>query len=118
MILQSGDKLLVVHRRLFDKDAARFFVGNVEEYEAGIARVTGYSFVRDTMANGVFRKDDPRTKLFAIASGTLLVYRLPNTVDLQSVHFVAEESKLRLTDGRAFAMDLSEWGHGSQYLVG
>lgn len=118
MILQTGDKLLIVHRRLFEKDAARFFVGGVEEYEAGIARVTGHSFVRDTFGNGVFRKEDPRTKLFAIASGTLLVYRLPNSVDLRSLHFIVDDSHLRLTDAGTFVMDLSEWGHSSQYRVG
>ena len=111
MILNQGDKLLVVHRRLFEKDDPRFFIGTVQDYEDGVAEVAGFSFVRDVLGGTVQRKEENRTKLLAISSGTLLVYQLPAEVKIESLTITASESELHLTDGAGFVMNLSEWTH-------
>ena len=72
-MLEQGEKLLIVHRRLFEKDNPRFFVGEVQVYEAGIAKVKGYTFVKDLFTGNFTKKLELRTKLLAIASGTFLV---------------------------------------------
>ncbi len=118
MLLQSGDKLLIVHRRLFERDGSRFFVGNVEAYEAGIVRVKGYTFVRDPIGGTVSRKNDVRTKLFSLSSGTLMVYVLPRDLNVDSVQMVAKESSLTLTCDSKHHMDLSEWAHSAYMRVG
>ena len=74
MVLESGDKLLIAHRRLYEKDEMRFFVGHIDGYEAGIARLTGHSYVRDPIGGTMLEKSDLRTKILSLASGTLLVY--------------------------------------------
>lgn len=48
-MLEQGEKLLIVHRRLFDKDTPRFFIGEVEAFETGLAKVKGYTFVKDLL---------------------------------------------------------------------
>ncbi len=118
MLLQSGDKLLVVHRRLFERDSSRFFVGHVEAYEAGVVRVTGYTFIREPVAGTVSRKNDVRTKLFSLSSGALMVYVLPRDLKVESVQLVAEESNLALTCDHKFRMDLSEWAHSAYMRIG
>jgi len=112
-LLEPGDRLLVVHRRLFERDESRFFVGEVEAFEGGIVRVTGYSFVRDAFDGSVCRKQDARTKLFSLTSGTLLVYVLPRSLDLDQAELHWKDADIRLTDGHQFAMNLSEWSHDS-----
>ncbi len=108
MILKSGDKILVVHRRLFESDRGRFFLGAVEEYGDGIARVSGFTFVRETL-NGLFlRKDDRRTKIISMVSGALIVYQLPEDLSVDDARIVARESKLIMTDGHGFEMNMSE----------
>ena len=47
MVLKPGDSVLVVHRRLFENDKARFFVGTVEVYCEGVAAVNGYTLARE-----------------------------------------------------------------------
>jgi len=111
MLLPEGTKILAVHRRLFERDDGRFFLGSVEGFESGIALVTGYTFVRDMLSGEMKRKDDPRTKLISISSGTVLVYKLPDDVDLDQVKFIAHESELYLTDEGSLRMNLSEWTH-------
>jgi hypothetical protein len=114
MILKPGDKVLIVHRRLFERDAARFFVGNVEEFDAGLAKVTGFSFSRDMGTGHVYKKDDPRTKIFAISSGTLLVYLLIGDLEIDKLHFVHVGTKFNLADGSGFEMDVTDFPFTSQ----
>ena len=108
MLLPEGSKILVVHRRLFERDEGRFFLGTVEGYESGIVLVTGYTFVRDQLSGEMKRKADSRTKLISVTSGTMLVYKLPDDVEIAQTKFVAQESELYLTDGKNLQMNLSE----------
>ena len=108
MILEPGSKVLIAHRRLFDSDSGRFFIASVDAYEAGIARVTGHTWVRDTTFGKFQRKPAGVTKVISLSSGSLIVYALPDSLDLTSAMFVQNGSSLALCDGRGFEMDMSE----------
>lgn len=109
MILEKGDLLLVVHRRLFESDGQRYFIGLVESYETGIARVTGHSWVREQIAGVWIQKPEPRTKILALSSGTLIVYQLPPSLSLQKLRMeIQKTDRTVLTDGDKFHMDLTE----------
>jgi len=112
-MLKSGEKVLVAHRRLFERDEPRYLVGNVDASEGTVIKVTGYSFVRDMSGGGVLRKDDPRTKIISVASGSVLVYQLPDQTDVASVRFILQDGELSLTDGGRLHMNMTEWSrHG------
>jgi hypothetical protein len=108
MLLRGGEKILVAHRRLFEKDEVRFFVGRVDAYEAGVVKSTGHTYVRDAAGGRVIEKAEERTKILSLASGTLLVYQLPDDVALEALKFVAAEGRVTLTDGKEFMMNLAE----------
>ena len=108
MVLQSGNKVLIVQRRLFEKDSPRFFVGTVDVCEAGLVKVTGYTHFQDKMTGHVQRKDDVRTKVIPIASGTVLVYLLSDDTRIDDLHFIHTSSQVMITDGSNFRMDLTE----------
>jgi len=111
-MLELGEKLLIVHRRLFEKDTSRFFVGEVQAYEQGIVKVNGYTFIKDLFSGNMKKKSDLRTKVMSIVSGTLIVYQLPVVVLLDSVIFsLDQDGGLVLTDGGGFSMDMSEVLH-------
>jgi len=114
MLLKEGDTIFVAHRRLFEKDEARFFVGRVDAYEGGIVKVTGRSYVRDVMRGRMIEKEEQRTKILSLASGTLLVYQLPKVVVLDALKFVDDEGRISLTDGKDFTMNLTEHTHGGR----
>ena len=111
MLLKSGDKILVAHRRLFEKDVVRFFVGRVEAYEAGMIKATGQSYVRDMMGGQVIGKEETRTKILSLSSGTLMVYQIPDRVELGAITVIAADLQLTLTDGKGFTMNLTEVTH-------
>lgn len=81
---------------------------HVDAYEAGIARVSGQTWVRDGVRGDYLRKGDERTKIVAIASGTVLVYQLPESVDLDNATFTNGANGVFLEDGDGFRMNMSE----------
>lgn len=108
MLLRAGEQIFVAHRRLFEKDSVRFFVGRVDDYEGGIVRATGHSYLRDNISGAMLEKADERTRLFAVGSGTLLSYVLPATVLLSDLKFVDDSGRLVLLDGKGFTLNLSD----------
>gem|GEM_PF-297902 len=108
MILKPNDKVLVAHRRLFEGDQTRYFAGYVDAYEAGIARVTGRTWIHDGLHGSWLRKEDETTKIVAIASGTVIVYQLPEGVDLDNATVTDTPTGVFLEDGDGFRMNLSE----------
>jgi hypothetical protein len=112
-ILTRGENIFVIHRRRFDKDIRRHFIGIVESYEDGIARATGYVFVIDDLNKHLFMKrPDRRTKLVPIESGDVIVNVLPESLDIEEVRYVLSERTLWVTDGNGWKMDVKEFGWG------
>ena len=111
MLVEPGNHLLIVHRRLFETDHSRFFVGKVEGYDCGIARVSGYSYGRDHLNSKFIRKPDLRTKLIGITSGSLIIYCLPNDISLDDVAFDVTEAGLKLNCPPNVSLILSEYFH-------
>ena len=68
MILSTGAKLAICHRRLFSEDHVRLFLGTVEAYADGIAKVSGFTWTRDP-THGFQKKADRRTKLISTSAG-------------------------------------------------
>lgn len=108
MLLAKGDKLLINHRRLYDRDAERFFIGTTDGYEDGIVRVTGYTWQHDVPRGTVQRKDDKRCKLISLASGNVICYVLPATSDIESLRIEQRKSHMYLLDGERVIMDLTD----------
>jgi hypothetical protein len=73
MILKKGEKVHVIHRRYFEKEARRHFVGTVEEYETGVARVVGYVYTVDRTKYSFMRRPEKRTRIISLVSGNVLV---------------------------------------------
>ena len=109
-MLEAGNKIVIAHRRLFDRDEPRYFIGEVIDYEQGIIKVSGYSFVRDAMTGNFIRKNDRRTKLVSLA-GAFLFYLLPDATNIDTVRFHAHEAELNLVDGRSLSMNMTEQPH-------
>jgi hypothetical protein len=112
-ILSPGEKIHVIHRRYFEKDARRHFVGEVESYEHGIARASGYVFVVDDLNKHMFvKRPDRRTKLIPISSGEAIVNVIPESVDVERVAYELKDRALHVTDGNSWRIDVKEFGWG------
>jgi hypothetical protein len=106
--------VLIAHRRLFHDDVAHYFVGRVDAYDAGLIKVTGHSYVRDPITGRMVEKTEVRTKILALASGTLIVYELPAATALETLAFNWADGRLTASDGQGFSMNLGEVSHGGR----
>lgn len=109
MILRSGEKIHVIHRRFYDKDQHRHFIGTVEAYENGVARVVGNVFTVDTVKFQYIRRPETRTRIIALSSGDLLVNVIPPHVNLDKISYKQEKKGVRVSDGSDWFLDLSEF---------
>jgi hypothetical protein len=108
MILQKGEKIHVIHRRYFEKEPHRHFVGVVDAYENGVARVSGHLYAVDFVKFAFFRRPEPRTRLIAVASGDVLVNIIPPGVNLEKVVYMQDKKCVRVTDGDKWHLDISD----------
>ncbi|MDB6064670.1 MAG: hypothetical protein JWR26_878 [Pedosphaera sp.] len=109
MILQKGEKIHVIHRRNFEKDPHRHFVGLVDAYENGVARVTGHIYTVDMVKFAFIRRAEQRIRIIALTSGDVLVNVLPNSVKLEKIVYKQEKGSVRVTDGSDWHMDISDF---------
>lgn len=107
-MLNPGDKLLIAHRRLFEEDQPRFFVGRVVAYEAGVAKVSGHAWVKERVRGDFARKPDERVKFVPLGSGSIIAYQLPDQVELARLILRTAKHGLVLTDDAGFSMDLTD----------
>jgi hypothetical protein len=107
-ILKAGEKVHIIHRRNFETEPHRHFVGVVEAYEQGVARVKGYVFTVDRVKAKFFRRPDLRTRVVSVVSGEILLNVLPSSVDIEKIEYQQEPKAVRVTDGSEWRMDISE----------
>lgn len=111
VVLRPGEKVHLIQLRRFERDLRRHFVGVVEAYDHGMARLSGYVFVIDDQTRHTFQKrPDRRTKVISLLAGEHIVNVLPPEVDIEAVHYVLEAHRLVATDGRNWKMDIKEFG--------
>ena len=111
MILDVGDTVLVSHRRMYQHDEARFFVGQVVACDRELVKLEGYSFVRDLSTGAVIRKNEKRIKLLSIASPGYIFYQLMGDIEISEVNVKNETGDLFLVDGERTLMNLAEHSH-------
>jgi hypothetical protein len=109
MILQKGEKIHVIHRRHYEKDHHRHFIGVVDAYEQGVARVTGHVYTVDPVKFTFVKRAEVRTRLVSIVSGDVLVNIIPQKVNLEKIVYKQERKAVRVTDGSEWHLDLSEY---------
>jgi hypothetical protein len=109
MILKRGEKVHVIHRRHYEKDHHRHFIGVVDDYDGGVARVTGHVYTVDPVKFTFVKRQEMRTRLVSIVSGDVLVNVIPASVDLEKITYKQERKAVRVTDGSDWHLDLSEY---------
>ncbi len=115
MIIENGDAVLVTHRRMFERDETRYFVGRAIACEGPLMKVEGWSFVRDLSTGYVVKKDEKRTKVLSLSSPGYIVYQLPSDVCVESIDIDSGNGDAVLVDGSRHLMNLSERAHSGHF---
>ncbi len=111
MIVDTGDAVLVSHRRMFERDEARFFVGRTIASDGPLLKVEGFTFVRDLSNGRVVKKEEKRIKVLSLASPGHIVYQLPSDINVETTDIASSNGDAILVDGSRQIMNLSERTH-------
>jgi len=107
MVLSTGDKIHVIHRKLFDGSTRRHFAGTVQACDGGLARATGYLFSMNK--SNQFVRHDPllRTHIVPLTSGLLIINLLPSHVALEKLIYKHDSGQIVVSDGSDWHLHLS-----------
>lgn len=109
-ILQPGDKLHIMTRRLFEEDVRRHFVGEVEKVNGPMALVVGYTFIFNSGVNEYRRLPEKRSRIFSLGDAGNIVNKLPLETDIEQVNYQTTGDRLVVTDNAALSLSINEFG--------
>jgi hypothetical protein len=111
MVLERGEKIHLMVRRLFEKDLRRHFVGEVTEVNGHLARAEGYVYVLDNVTGQYNRRPTKRIRLIGLADPGNIINVLPPGADLEHVKYIeSQEGALAVTDDKTFTLEVNEFG--------
>ncbi len=111
MVVEVGDKIHVIERRMFEHDVRRHFFGEVDAADGTTLRLTGYLFVFDSGSSAYIRADAPRTRIISLTSSGLVINVAPRDTVVEDVRYVEDShNRLAVTDGGAFRLIINEFG--------
>ncbi len=108
-VIESGELVHVIERRVFAEDVRRHFVGVVEACSDQALRLRGYLFVYDSGSGAFMRKPELRTRVLPL-DNRIIINVLPDHISAESIGFsTGSDGNLELTDGADFGLDISEF---------
>ncbi len=110
MLLDIGDKVHVIERRMFDSDVRRHFFGVVERVNSSAMRISGYVFVYDSSSSTYVRGLEPRTRVIPLVASGFVINVAPQETSVEDVQYVEQNERLTVTDGGSFSLDINEFG--------
>ena len=110
-VLEVGDKLHIITRRLLENEARRHFVGEVIGISGELQEVRGYAFVFNRGTNEYKKRPEVRTRIFSLGQSGYIVNKLPTKVKVELLQYRYIEKRLVVTDNGEFCLDINEFGH-------
>lgn len=108
-IVDRGEAIHVIERRLFSDDVRRHFIGEIVACTDRALRVKGHLYVYDSGASAFTRKLELRTRIIPL-DNRVIINILPEGVSLDEIYYTHDaEGNLTLTDGADFELDISEF---------
>jgi hypothetical protein len=109
MLLNPGEKMHVITRRLFQGDIRRHFAGEIVSASEGIARVKGYTYVFYPERNRYVRRPELRERIITLADAGNVIHVIPQEVNLaELVYGASADNRLVVTDRKSFSLDINE----------
>lgn len=110
MILEPGEKVHVVERRVFTDDVRRHLIGQVLKCTEHAVRLKGYVWVYDDMGGRFVRKPEMRERVITLGGGDRLIINvIPPEVNIGEVRYVTDPQEgLLVTDGKHLFLEIAE----------
>ncbi|MEX2201591.1 MAG: hypothetical protein WD711_09370 [Dongiaceae bacterium] len=100
MLVNVGDKVHYMRRRLFKEQPKRHHIGEVVATEDGVMRVRSVLFMGSQMSGQFTRMGDFADRFAMLVDSLTLVTVLPADFDVASGTLLVEQGVVSVTDGR------------------
>jgi len=109
MILDAGEKVHIVERRLFEEDLRRHFIGQIIKCTENTIRLKGHAWVFDGVKEEFVCKPELRERVVCLGE-KLTINVIPEDVNLDEVKYeVMPKKGLVVTDGKKFSLEITEF---------
>ena len=110
MIIETGTKVHVVYRALYENSTRRHFIGEVITAHEAVVKLEGYAFVMDAHSKMFQRKPGKRITVMDLAESGYVTNIIPSEVVLENVQYrYVRDSGLVATDDQGFSLDINEF---------
>ncbi|MFH1717736.1 MAG: hypothetical protein ABIF19_10320 [Planctomycetota bacterium] len=110
MVLEQGERVHVIFRRLFEMDLRRHFIGEIVAVGDSTVKVRGRAVVLDSTTNQYEIKADTRTRIVSLTDALNVINILPPEASIDDVKYVmSHDKRLTVTDGETFTLDINEF---------
>ena len=110
MIVQTGEKIHVAYRSLYENSTRRHFIGKIVASEEALCRVEGYAFIYDSHKTDFMKKNSLRTTIIDLAESGYVVNIIDPEVNLDDIFYkYVSGVGLTATDGKDFSLDINEF---------
>jgi hypothetical protein len=110
MIVNPGDKVHVMLRRILENEPRRHIVGTVATATSRLVEVRGYTYFFDAVQNTFDRASNEHTRVISLTDAHNLITFIPDEVQLNSLHYIIRKGRYVITDGDQFALEVNEFG--------
>lgn len=110
-MLDKGEKIFSITRRLFDGDRIRIFIGEVHKSTDNVILVRGYAFTHDYFSNEIVRQEVPRIRIISMTDAVNIILNIDSNINIENVQYKIDDMNQRvITDNESFTINLSEFG--------
>lgn len=109
-VIEVGDMVHIITRRLFDGDVRRHFLGRITGVAGNLQEVQGYAFVYQPGINEYKKRPELRSRVFSLGDVGLIVNKIPMEINIESLEYRVIEKRLVLTDNHGYSLDVDEFG--------
>ena len=114
MIIETGEKVHVVYRSLYENSTRRHFIGTIIASESALCRIEGYAFIYDDKKTEFIKKHGLRTTIIDLAESGYVVNLIDASVNLEDIHYRYMSGEgLMATDDKGFLLNINEFGSKS-----
>lgn len=111
MLIEIGEKVHIVTRRLFDESIRRHFVGEVVAADGVVARMEGYTFIYDAKKNQYIKAPGKQISIYDLSESAYIVNVISKEVDIEKlIYKTIDRVHLVITDEKSFSLGIHEFG--------
>ena len=109
MLIEKGEVVHVLLRRILESDLRRHFLGIVKESTPIGIRVEGFAYIFDGTQNIYIKKPEKRVKVFSFSDNLTIINILPSYVIFEDLEYKLENNKFIIKDNLGFSLEINEF---------